>query len=58
MGEKLDPKDVVDFKELRMNIVSEKEALINHLAKKGIIVNEIPLEEITKLKGKRPAPNN
>jgi hypothetical protein len=37
MAEKLDPKELVDLKELLMSNVYEQEALINLLEKKGII---------------------
>ena len=37
MAEKLDPKEVVDFKELLMSNVYEQEALINLLENKDII---------------------
>lgn len=57
MAKKLDPKEVVDFKELLMSNVYEQEALINLLEKKGIITKSEILEEIKRLKGKRPGPS-
>lgn len=46
---KLDPKEIVDFKELLLSNVYEQEALINILEKKGIITKTELLEEIKKL---------
>ena len=37
MAEKLDPKELVRFKELLMSEIIQSEALINLLDKKGII---------------------
>jgi len=52
MAEKLDPKEVVDFKELLMSNVYEQEALVNLLEKKGVITKAELLEEIRKLQQK------
>jgi hypothetical protein len=49
MAEKLDPKEVVDFKELLMSEVIQSEALINLLDKKGIISKQELLEEMKKV---------
>jgi hypothetical protein len=52
MAEKLDPKQVVDFKELLMSNTYEQEALVILLEKKGIITRAEILEEIKELKKK------
>jgi hypothetical protein len=54
MAQKLDPKEVVDYKELLMSNVYEQEALINLLEKKGIITKVEILEEIKRMKKKQP----
>ncbi len=54
MSEKLDPKEVVHFKELLMSNVYEQEALINLLERKGIISKAELFEEINRLKNKTP----
>jgi hypothetical protein len=54
MAEKLDPKDLVDYKELLMSNVYEQEALVNLLEKKGIITKTEILEEIKRMKRKQP----
>jgi hypothetical protein len=46
MAEILDPKEIVDFKELLMSEVIQSEALINLLDKKGIISKQELLEEM------------
>ena len=46
MAEKLDPKGTVTLEELLMSNVYTQEALINLLAKKGIITKEELIEEI------------
>lgn len=46
MAEKLDSKELVNFKELLISNVYEQEALINLLEKKGIITKAEILEEI------------
>jgi hypothetical protein len=52
MAEKLDPKEVVDLKELLMSNVYEQEALVNLLVKKEIITKAEFLEELWDLKQK------
>lgn len=49
MTEKLDPKQVVDFKELLMTEVIQSETLINILDKKGIISKQELLEEMKRV---------
>lgn len=46
MAEKLDPQEIVTFKELLMSEVIQSEALINLLEKKGIISKQELLEEM------------
>ncbi len=46
MAEKLDPKELVRFKELLMSEIIQSEALINLLDKKGIISKQELLEEM------------
>ena len=50
MAEKLDPKQIVDFKELLMSEVIQSEALINLLDKKGIISKQELLNEMRRVK--------
>jgi hypothetical protein len=50
MGDKLDPKQLVDFKELLMSEVIQSEALINLLDKKGIISKQELLNEMRRVK--------
>ena len=50
MAEKLDPKELVSFKELLMSEVIQSEALINLLDKKGIISKQELLEEMKRVK--------
>jgi hypothetical protein len=52
MAEKLDPKEIVDFKELLMSEVIQSEALINILDKKGIISKQELLEEMKRMQAK------
>jgi hypothetical protein len=52
MAEKLKPKEMVSFDELLMSNVTEQEALVNLLEKKGIITEAELLEEIKRLRGK------
>jgi len=52
MAEKLDPKQIVDFKELMMSDVIQSEALINLLDKKGIISKQELLEEMKRVQAK------
>jgi hypothetical protein len=54
MAEKLDPKELVTFKELLMSEVIQSEALINLLDRKGIISKQELLEEIKKVKANLP----
>jgi len=54
MAEKLDPKEAVSFEELLMSNVYTQEALINLLEKKGVLTKGELLEEIKRLKGKKP----
>ncbi len=49
MAEKLDPKELVNFKELLMSEVIQSEALINLLDKKGIISKQELLEEMKRV---------
>jgi len=49
MIDKLDPKELVGFKELLMSEVIQSEALINVLDRKGIISKQELLEEIKKV---------
>ena len=52
MAEKLDPKQIVDFKELLISEVVQSEALINLLDKKGIINKLELLDEMKKVQTK------
>jgi hypothetical protein len=54
MAEKLDPKELVTFKELLMSEVMQSDALINLLDRKGIISKDELLEEIKKVKAALP----
>ena len=54
MAEKLDPKQIVDFKELLMSEVIQSEALINLLDRKGIISKQELLEEIKRVQAQLP----
>jgi len=49
MVTKLDPKELVSFKEALMSEVITTEALINLLDRKGIITKQELLEEIKKV---------
>ena len=49
MAEKLDPKELVSFKELLMSEVIQSEALFNLLERKGIITKQELLEEIKRV---------
>ena len=49
MAEKLDQKQIVDFKELLMSEVIQSEALINLLDSKNIISKQELLEEIKRV---------
>ena len=50
MAEKLDPKEIVGFKELLMSEVVQSEALINVLDRKGIISKQKLLNEMRRVK--------
>jgi hypothetical protein len=52
MAEKLDQKQIVDFKELLMSEVIQSEAIINLLDKKGIISKQELLEEMKRVQDK------
>lgn len=49
MTEKLDPKELVSFKELLMSEIIQSEALINVLDRKGIVSKRELLEEMKKV---------
>jgi len=49
MAEKLDSKEIVEFKELLMSEVIQSEALINLLDKKGLISKRELLEEMKRV---------
>jgi len=49
MAEKLDEKQIVDFKELLMSEVIQSEALINLLDRKGLISKQELLEEMKRV---------
>jgi len=49
MAEKLDQKQIVDFRELLMSEVIQSEALINLLDSKNIISKQELLEEIKRV---------
>ena len=49
MAKKLDPKELVDFKELLMSEVIHSEALVNLLDRKGIISKQELLEEMKRV---------
>jgi hypothetical protein len=57
MAKKLDPKEIVDFKELLMSEVIQSEALINILDKKNIVSKQELLEEMKKVQAKLPKPS-
>lgn len=52
MAEKLDFKEMIDFKELLMSEVIQSEAIINLLDKKGIISKQELLEEMKRVQTK------
>jgi hypothetical protein len=52
MAEKLNSKEIVDFKELLMSEVIQSEALINLLDKKGIISKQELLDEMKRVRAK------
>ena len=49
MAEKLDQKEIVDFKELLMSEVIQSEALISLLDKKGLISKQELLAEMKRV---------
>ena len=58
MAEKLDPKELVKFKELLMSEVIQSEALINLLDSKGIISKQELLKEMKKVQAAMIKTNN
>ena len=54
MAEKLDPQELVNFKELLMSEVIQSEALINLLDRKGIISKRELLEEMKRVQATLP----
>lgn len=54
MAEKLDPKELVSFKELLMSEVIHSEALVNLLDRKGIITKKELLEEMKRVQATLP----
>ena len=49
MAEKLDPQELVSFKEMLLNEVITSEAIINLLDKKGIISKQELMEEMKRV---------
>ena len=49
MAEKVDPKKIVDLKELLMSEVIQSEALINLLDKKGLVSKQELLKEMKRV---------
>ena len=49
MAEKLDPRELVSFKELLMSEVIQSEAIINLLDKKGIISKQELMKEMKRV---------
>jgi hypothetical protein len=56
MAERLDPKEMVDVKELLLSEVIQSEALINLLERKGIVSKQELLEEINQINVRRLKP--
>jgi hypothetical protein len=54
MAEKLDPKEVVDFREMLMAEIITSEALINLLDRKGIVSKRELLEEMKSVQAALP----
>ena len=54
MASKLDPKEVVSFKELLISEMIQSEALVNLLERKGIITKKELLDEIMAVRSKLP----
>jgi len=57
MAKELDPKEIVDIKELLMSEVIQSEAIINLLDKKGIISKQELLEEMKRVQAKMKKSN-
>jgi len=56
MAQKLDPREIVDVKELLLSEVIQSEALINLLDRKGIVSRKELLEEIRQVNASRLKP--
>jgi hypothetical protein len=54
MAEKLDEKQLVEFKELLMSEVIQSDALINILDRKGIVSKQELLEEMRRVQAALP----
>jgi len=54
MAEKLDEKQMVEFKELLMSEIIQSEALINLLDRKGIVSKQELLEEMKRVQAAMP----
>ena len=54
MATKLDPKELVSFKELLISEMIQSEALVNLLERKGILTKQELLEEIKAVKASLP----
>ena len=54
MAEKLDPKEMVSFKELLISEMIQSEALVNLLERKGILTKQELLDEIMVVRSKLP----
>jgi len=50
MAEKLDPQEIISFKELLMSEIIQSEAIINLLHKKGLISKQELLEEMKRVR--------
>ena len=57
MAEKLDSKQLVEFKELLMSEVIQSEALINVLDRKGLVSKKELLEEMRRVQAALPKPS-
>lgn len=57
MAEKLDSKQLVEFKELLMSEVIQSDALINLLDRKGIVSKQELLEEMRRVQAALPEPS-
>ena len=58
MTAKLDPKQLVEFKELLMSEVIQSEALINILDRKGIVSKQELLKEMKRVQANLPKTSN